>query len=68
MTTQKGFMLMEALILILIIAVTFTAFLGLIGKSLKVSSRGRALTDAVLKYEFNLFEFESGFRDELPAF
>ena len=59
---------MEALILILIISVTFTAFIGVMAQSLKISSRSRALTDAVSKYEFLLFELESGFRADLLNF
>lgn len=66
--SKKGFMLMEALILILIISITFTACLGLIAQSLKVSFRGQGLTDAICKYEFFLFELENGFRADLINF
>ncbi len=65
---QKGFLMMEALILILIISVTFTAFTGVITQVLKISARGRALTDSIMKYEFFLFELENGFRADLLSF
>ena len=65
---EKGFLMMEALILILIISVTFTAFIGVIVQALKVSSRSRETTDAVSKYEFLLFELENGFRADLLNF
>ena len=65
---QNGFLMMEALILILIISVTFTAFIGVIAQALKISSRSRNLTDAVSKYEYLLFELENGFRADLLNF
>ena len=66
--TEKGFLLMEAMVLILMISVTFTAFIGVIAQGLKISSRSRAQTDAVSKYEFLLFELENGFRPDFLNF
>ncbi len=56
---------MEALILILILAVTFVAFIGVIGQALKISSRSRDLSKAISEAEMLFFEVESGLRPDL---
>ena len=55
----------EVLVVILIVAVAFTAFLGAIGQALTVSFRSARLEDAVSRHEEILFEFANGFRLDL---
>lgn len=66
--TSQGFLLMEALIVILILAVAFTAFMGVMAQALRVSSKARQMTEAVSEYEAFLFELESGMRPDLVLF
>lgn len=59
---------MEVLIVILILAIVFVAFMGVMSQALKVSSRSRRQTEAVMRYENFLFELENGLRADLVSF
>ena len=59
---------MEALILILILSVSFVSFVGVTLQALKVSSRTRDLTEGLTKYESLVFELENGLRPDLASY
>lgn len=58
-------LLMEALIVILILAVAFVAFMGVLGQSLKIADRSSRLTDSVSQYELLFFQVDNGFRADV---
>ena len=64
----KGFLIIEVLMVMMILAVSFTAFMGAIGQVLKISSRSAHLTEAVSKSEGLLFELSSGLRPDLADY
>ena len=65
MKCEKGFLLTEAVVVILILAIGFTAFVGVLSQALKVSSRAQRLTEALLQFENLLFQLETGERVDL---
>lgn len=65
---EQGFFLMEALILVLVISLTFVAFMGVIAQALKISVRDQELLEGISKYEELLFELENGLRPDLLLF
>jgi competence protein ComGC len=66
--TQKGFLMVEVLIVVLILAVAFTAFMGAMAQSLRVSSKSSQTTDAISRFGAILFEMESGLRPDLAGY
>jgi len=65
---QKGFLIIEVLIVIMIIAITFVAFMGAMAQGLRVSSKSDEITDAISRYESFLFEIENGLRPDLAGY
>ena len=65
--TSEGFLLMEVLILLLILSVTFVSFMAVMGQALHISARSREITEAVSICEQFLFELENGFRSEVVS-
>ena len=65
--SQKGFLLLEGLMTLLILAITFAAFMGAMTQALRVSVRANHATDAVSQIEALLFEIESGLRADLAS-
>ena len=65
---RKGFLIVEVLIVIMILAVAFTAFLGGMAQVLKVSSKSSRMTDAISRYDSLLFEIENGLRPDLAGY
>ena len=59
---------MELLIVVLVLAVSFVAFAGVIAQALKVSSRWIGTTDAVSAAEPLFFQIESGLRPDLAGY
>ena len=68
MRRERGFLLMEALLLILILSITFVSFIGVIFQALKVSSHTHDLTEGLSRYEALVFELESGLRPDLASY
>ena len=66
--TSEGFLILEALMTLLILAVAFTAFMGAMAQALRVSVRANRTTDAVSQIEPLLFEIESGVRADLAGY
>ena len=65
---EQGFLLTEALILVLVISLTFVAFMGVIAQALKISARDQELLEGISKYEELVFELENGLRPDLLLF
>lgn len=59
-TGARGFLLIEGLVAIVIIAVAVTAALTGIGRSLELASRSESFTETALPLEALLFEIETG--------
>ena len=59
---------MEALILLLILSVTFVSFMAVMVQALRVSVKGREITEAVSSYEQFLFELENGLRPDIVGY
>jgi len=68
LSTRKGFILLEVLMTLLILAVSFAVFMGAMAQVLRVSSRASQAMDAVSQYEALLFEVESGVRPDLAGY
>jgi prepilin-type N-terminal cleavage/methylation domain-containing protein len=68
MSPQKGFLLLEVLIVMLILAVAFVSFMGVIGQTLRVSVKAREVSEAISQYDALLFELESGMSPDLASF
>lgn len=64
-SSKSGFLMVEVLITIMILAVAFTVFLGAMAQTLRVSSKSSQLTDAISAFEPLRFELESGLRPDL---
>ena len=64
---QSGFLLLEVLITLFILAITFTVFMGAMTQALRVSVKANRTTDAVSRFEPLLFEIESGVRADLAS-
>ncbi len=60
--------MLEVLIALLILAVTFTASMGVVFRALRISQRAEETTEAVLKTDKVLFELESGLRADLAKY
>ena len=60
--------MVEVLIVVMILAVAFVAFMGGIAQVLKVSSKSSQTMDAISHYESFLFEIESGLRPDLTGY
>ena len=60
--STDGFLIVEVLVVIAILAVSFVIFMGAMAQALKISSRSSRLSEAVSQYEPFLFELESGLR------
>ena len=67
-SNDNGFLLLEALIAMLILSVTFVAVAGAVLQALRVSERAEETTGAVLKADNALFELESGLRADLVKY
>ena len=65
--SQGGFLLLEVLMALLVLAVTFAAFMGAMTQALRVSVRANHTMDAVSQLEPLLFEIESGVRADLAS-
>ncbi len=68
MKQQNGFLLMEALVLILVLSVVFVSFMGLVTQALKISSRSHGQSEAIMKIEKIVFEIGNGLRPDLASF
>lgn len=68
MINNRGFLLIEALIAILLLSLVLTASLGGIAQGLKLSKRGEDTTKAILAFENLLFDFETGERLDLVLY
>ena len=65
---QSGFLLTEALILVLIVSLVFIACMRVMSQTIEISSRSAGLTEAISNYEKHLFELESALRPDLAGF
>lgn len=61
----RGFLLVEVLVALVIIAIAVTASLTGLGRALKVTGRTEAFTRTVLPMESILFDLETGYRSDL---
>lgn len=61
----RGFLLVEVLVALVIIAIAVTASLTGLGRALKVTGRTEAFTRTVLPMESVLFDLETGYRTDL---
>ena len=66
--TDAGFLLVEVLMAILILAIAFVAFMGAMAQSMKVSYKSSQTTEAISRYEAFLFEIENGLRPDLAGY
>lgn len=62
---SRGFLLVEVLVALVIIAIAVTASLTGLGRALKVTGRTEAFTRTVLPMESVLFDLETGYRTDL---
>ena len=62
---ERGFLLVEVLLAILILSTAITAFLGSLSQVLRVTRREIETTQAILPLEHLLFELEIGERSDL---
>ncbi len=67
-SSRQGFILLEVLMTLLILAVSFAVFMGAMAQVLRVSSRASHTMEAVSQYEALLFEVESGVRSDLAGY
>ena len=65
---RGGFLIVEVLIAIMVLAVAFVALLGAMAQAVKVSSKSSQMTDAISCYESFLFEIESGVRPDIAGY
>ena len=65
---ERGFLMAEVLMAILILAVAFTAFMGAMAQAVRVSSKAGDMTDAISVFEPFLFEVENGLRPDLAGY
>ena len=65
---QKGFLIVEVLIAVMVLAVAFVALMGAMAQAVKVSSRSSRVTEAISRYEPLLFEIESGLRPDIAGY
>lgn len=65
---KKGFLIVEVLIAILILAVVFVPLMAAMAQSARVASRSSQTTEAVSRYEALLFEVESGLRPDIAGY
>ena len=65
--SNKGFLLLEVLMALLILAIAFAAFMGAMSQVLRVSYRANHTMDSVSQIEPLLFEIESGVRADLAS-
>ena len=68
MKDAKGFLLIEAMLLMLVLAVGFAAFVTVLAQVLKISVRAQNVTEGRLRFEELLFDLETGSRSDLVAF
>jgi Tfp pilus assembly protein PilV len=68
MKNDSGFLLLEALILVLILSIAFVSFAVVVSQALKVSYRTRDMTEVLASFEPLLFEIENGFHPDLAAY
>ena len=66
--SNKGFLLLEALMALLILAIAFAAFMGAMSQVLRVSYRANHTMDSVSQIEPLLFEIENGVRADLASY
>ena len=64
----EGFLLMEVLIAISVLAIAFVAFVAVLGQVLNITSRSTDLTHAIAKYETLFFDLENGERNDLVSY
>lgn len=68
MKSPKGFLLLETLIAIMLFAIIFSAFIGLIRQALLVSHRMKEMILCRNDYEKLLFQMEAGLRPDIVAY
>lgn len=68
MKSRSGFLLVEVLLALLVLAVAFVAFLGAMAQALRVSSRSGRTMEAVSKMEELLFGIQNGLRPDLAGY
>ena len=56
---DKGFLLVEALIAILILSIALVASLGGLATALRIAGRGEETTKSILEKERTLFDYET---------
>ena len=64
----KGFLIVEVLIAIMILAVVFVAFMSAMARVLEVSSRAVRVTDSISRYEPFFFDIENGLRPDVAGY
>ncbi len=67
-TGQKGSLMLEALIVILILAVNFVVFAGVVSRASHVSARSFWTLEAVSEAESALFDLDTGVRSDLVSY
>ena len=65
---QKGFLLIEVLVAILVLSISMVAIVGTIGQVLTLSKRADETAKAVFQMENLLFSLESGARSDLVLY
>lgn len=68
MTNQKGFLIVDVLIAIMVLAVLFALFMGAMMQSAKVAIKSARMTDAISSFGPILFEVETGLRPDLALY
>lgn len=65
---QKGFLIVDVLIAIMVLAVLFALFMGAMMQSAKAALKSARTTDALSSFEPVLFEMQSGLRPDLTMY
>ena len=66
--SHKGFLILEVMIAILILAVAFAVFMSAMAQTLRVSVRAKNTAEALSRFDSLLFEIESGIRIDLASY
>lgn len=65
---QKGFLIVEVLVVVLVLAAAFTFFMTAMRQALRVSERSGRTPEAISKLESLFFQLESGLRPDLAGY
>lgn len=68
LANQNGFLIMDVLIAIMVLAVMFCLFMGAMMQTAKVSLISSQTTEAVSEFEQLIFEIQNGLRGDLAVY